>query len=260
MGWTFDEISRDWFGGTYLSDWDAADVERAFTLAEEVRGRDWVLGAECGLDGMVLPGIGNRGGFSQFHRVYWFGTRMRAIVGVPGAASLRDRLVAGDAAAESELTAIHLLRSRHPDTEGEIAPAVTVGNRVRRPDFMIRQRNGVWAYVEVTQLARSGPSSRLHRLLERVAARLIAVPRPFLLEIVFWREPTEAEEDEVFVHAAAAAESADGRPRDIGGCATILVKAGEPATVVPSVLPGDTRPRMVLSSSIVGPGQPNRGA
>ena len=126
--WTFDEINREWFGGAYLH-WDSNDVERAFALAKEIHGRDWVLGREFDLGAIAFLGVGRRGGFSQFLRVYWFGKRMQAIAGLPGADSIRERLLANDPAADSELTAIHLLRSRQLQTEAEIGPKVTVGDR-----------------------------------------------------------------------------------------------------------------------------------
>src|SRR5262249_21740487 len=83
----------------------AKEVEGAFAVAEQVRGRDWVLGPEFELGGLSLPGLGRRGGFSQFLRVYWFGRRMQTISGAPGADTLIQRLLNNDPAAESELTA-----------------------------------------------------------------------------------------------------------------------------------------------------------
>ena len=257
MHWTFEEINREWFGGAYLH-WEPNDVERAFAVAEEIRGRDWVLGPEFDLGTIPFPGVGRRGGFSQFLRVYWFGKRMQAIAGLPGADSLRARILANDPAAESELTAIYLLRSRQLQTDAEIEPEVTVGEGKRRPDFRIRNTGGVWMYVEVTQLNRSAASTRMQQLLQRVADQVISISQPFLLEIVFWREPTQTEEDEVVLPAQIISQAADGERRDIGDFASVLVKSGDPAVVVPSILQNDGRTRMSLSRSIVGPDQPNR--
>jgi len=75
---------------------------------------------------------------------------------------------------------------------------------------------------------------------------------------VFWRDPTEDEEDELVRQATEACKTADGARRDIGDLASILVKAGDPAVVVPSILLEDDATRMSLAQSIVGPGQPNR--
>lgn len=257
MPWTIDEIQREWFGGENLH-LDPDDVERAFAIAEEIRGREWVLGPEFDLGNVPFHGVGRRGGFLQFIRVYWFGKRMQAVVGVPGSDSLLERLLADDPAADSELTSIYLLRSRCPKTTAEIAPEVMVGERLRRPDFRIRSTEYFWAYVEVTQLNRSAASTSLQQQLERIADQAISILQPFLLEIVFWREPTQAEEDEVLVQARDACQAADGHRRDIGDFASVLVKSGDPAVIVPSILPEDDGTRMSLSKSIVGPAQPNR--
>ena len=256
MHWTFDEINREWFGGAYLH-WNSNDVEEAFALAEQIRGHAWVLGQEYDL-GTTVPGIGRRGGFFQFLRVYWFGKRMRAIVGLPGVDSLREQLLADYPAADSELTAIHLLRSRQLQTEAEIGPEITVEGRKRRPDFRIRNPFGVWTYVEVTKLNRSMASIRMQQLLERVADRVISISHAFLLEIVFWREPTQSEEDQVVSQAQAISRAPEEDRIDFGDFASVFIKSGDPAIIVPSILQNDDGTRMSLSKSIVGAGEPNR--
>jgi len=194
MPWTFEEINHEWFGGDYLSSGDASDVERAFTMAEIIRGREWVLGYEVDTDISSFPGVGRRGGFYQFMRVYWFGKRIQAISGLPRSEQLLERLRANKASAETELTAIHLLRSRRFETEAEIAPVVIVKGHSRQPDFRIRSVEDHWTYVEVTKLNASVPSIRMQQILQRMADRVISISLPFLLEIAFNREPTEAEE------------------------------------------------------------------
>jgi hypothetical protein len=234
------------------------DVEGAFTAAERVRGRDWVLGPEFELTGLSLPGLGRRGGFSQFLRVYWFGKRIQTVAGVPGADALIERLLKNDAAAESELTAIYLLRSPRPESEVEIGPEVMVGDRNRRPDFRIRSKTDSWTYVEVTQLNCSVASVRSQEILQRIVGQVISVLKPFLLEVIFWRIPMEGEEDDLVRQACEACQASDGSRQDVGDLASIFVKSGEPAVVTPSILPDDNGTRMALARSIVGPGQPNR--
>ena len=258
MPWTFDEIQREWFGNACL-DWDPDDVVRAFNLAESTRGRDWVLGREVDVAAFAgVPGIGRRGGYSEFLRVYWFGTRMASIVGAPGCDDLVERLMAGDSAASEEATAIHLLRSRHHDTELEIAPKVKIGNRHRVPDFRLRKAGEPWIYIEVTKLHESTASIQIQRLLQRVAQAVMTVDQAFLLEIVFNRDPTPSEEEEVLTEAKAACDAADGHRKNVGDLASILVKSGDPSVVIPSLTPDDSRPRMAVSQSIIGDGQPNR--
>jgi len=78
------------------------------------------------------------------------------------------------------------------------------------------------------------------------------------LEIVFWRDPVEGEEDELVRQACYACQTADGGRRDIGGLASLMVKSGDPSVVVPSILPEDDGTRMSFAQTIMGPGQPNR--
>ncbi len=47
---------------------------------------------------------------------------MQSVAGAPGVDGLLERLLQDDAAAESELTAIHLFRSQRSETEVEIGP------------------------------------------------------------------------------------------------------------------------------------------
>ncbi len=141
MPWTLEEIEREWLGGEHVQ-LPHEDVVRAFDAAEHVRGREWVLSTTS------LPAGGRQWGFAPFLRVYSFGHRVQAVSGAPGADALLQRLLQDDAAAESELTAIYLLRSRHAEAEPEIEPDVMVGDRCRRPDFRIRSAAARWIYVE----------------------------------------------------------------------------------------------------------------
>jgi len=113
-------------------------------------------------------------------------------------------------------------------------------------------------YVGVICLKRSMATATPQEALNRIAGQVISVLQPFLLEIVFWRDPTKSEEDELVKKATEACKAADGTRHDVGDLASIMVKSGDPALVVPSILPQDDRTRMSLSQSIVGPGQPNR--
>src|SRR5213594_1773873 len=128
MPWTFEEIEREWFGDAHLA-WDEGDVVRAFDLAEQLAGRDWVLGNEVDPAlACAFPGIG-RGGYQEFLRVYWFGKRAASIVGARGADAFIQRLIANDPSTSEEASAIHLLRAGNPDTE----PRGCADNRGRNP-------------------------------------------------------------------------------------------------------------------------------
>ncbi len=115
----------------------------------------------------------------------------------------------------------------------------------------------LWTYVEVTQLNRSEASNRTLEILQRIADHVISVLKPFQLEVVFWREPMEGEEDDLARQACEVCQAADGNSHDVGDLASIIVKSGDPAVVIPSILP-DNGTRMALAQSIVVPGHPNR--
>lgn len=256
--WTFEEIQQEWFGGPYLL-WDPEDVEAAFNLAAKIRGQTWVVGNKGNTTVFpAFPGIGRRGGYSEFLRVYWFGKRMAFIVGATGAEDLIARVIRNDEDANEEASAIHLLRSRNPETELEIEPGVRIGTRNRKPDFRIRLGQDRWVYVEVTKLHRSSASSRVHELLDRLSDHVMALERPFLIELLLNRELTDTEEEELLTEARRACEVAGEHRTKVADFATILVKSGDPAVVAPSLIPDDARPRMAISKAIVGPGQRNR--
>lgn len=257
LPWTIREIEEQWFAGARLN-WPAADVERAFDVATQLRGRDWVLGAEVDEALLQFPGVGRRGGYPEFLRVYWFGIRMASILGAKGADELIRRVTARDPDADEEATAIHLLRSWEPPTDLEIEPDVKVGEKDKKPDFRIRKHTEPWVYVEVTRLHRSGASARVQELLARISKRMMEVERSFVLEVILNREPAEDEEDMIVTAAAGACDADPGHELTVTDVASILVKTGDPGVVVPSPMPSDNRPRMAMSSSIVGPGSANR--
>ena len=70
MPWTLDEIESDWLGGERVQ-LPPEDVVRAFAVAEQARGREWVLSTTR------LPGGGRQYGFAPFLRVYAFGKRIQ---------------------------------------------------------------------------------------------------------------------------------------------------------------------------------------
>ncbi|MCC6267147.1 MAG: hypothetical protein IT300_06225 [Dehalococcoidia bacterium] len=259
-GWSFAQIQRDWFGDAPVEiPWNPEEVERAFALAERVRGREWVLGQEFDPTQIPFPGIGIRGGWGEFVRVYWLGERLTALAGAIGAEMLLRRIAEGDdPATDSELTAIYLLRGDLTYLDLEIEPTVSVGRRTRRPDFRIRRPREPWTFVEVRQLRASAASERVLALLQRVVSKVGAISRPFLLEIVFWREPTENEENEVIDQVDTACQAQSGERIDLGDCASIFVKAGDPSIAVPSPLPDDGRARLAMAVTIGGSGEPPR--
>jgi hypothetical protein len=183
---------------------------------------------------------------------------VQAIDGALGAEALYKRLSQGDRAAESELTAACLFRSRRQTAEVEFGPQIVLGSRRRCPDLRIRDGGAPWTYVEVTQLNRSTASDRAQGLLTRITNELIVLKRPIVLEIVFWREPLAAEEDELIRQACDACNSPDERRHDLAGLASLLVKSGNSAAVVPSILPPNAGTHMSIARTVGGSGEVNR--
>lgn len=162
-----------------------------------------------------------------------------------------------DPAAESELTAIYLLRGERPDVSLEIGPTVAVGDREKRPDFRIRRGTEPWTYVEVTQLRESQPSARTRQMLGRIGRSIISIERTFIVEVILDREPLEGEDEEIVQRSCELCVSgAEVRVR-IEGLATILLRADAANIVEPSP-EEDPVPRLALANSVLGPQAENR--
>ena len=251
MPWTVEEIEKEWLRGESLQI-PADDVLRAFAMAEEVRGRDWVLSTT------YLPGGSRMWGIGALWRVYWFGTRLQAVLRAKGSAKMIQRLKREDPDTESELTAIFLLRSQQSNIELEVEPQVASGHGHREPDFRIRKKGAPWIYVEVKRLHSSLPSEEATRLIDRIADAVMEEEKPFILEIVLRRELTVAEEEAVIKEAIVACQLEEGSQKDVGELAWLIVKAGHPASVVPTPIPEDAVPRIAIAKAIQGPSGVNR--
>ena len=257
--WRISEIQYEWFGGNILN-WDARDIEKSFSAAQRAAGASWVLGSE--IDQTMfggLHGIGRRGGFSEFLRVYWFGRRAASLRGAIGARELLRKVLAGESPAGEEATSAHLLRARHRDTRLEFEPPTVVGSKTKHPDFRIRKAGEPWTYVEVTTLGRSRDSSRVADAIQRIAESVSGIERAFVLEIILNREPTVDDATRLASLAQEICKLPDGEARPIGDLGVILTKGGDVRVVAPSVEgPADTVPRMAAARSVIGPYGLNR--
>ena len=189
--------------------------------------------------------------------------RIASLDGVKDADRLIEKLWSSDNAdartAETELTAIYLLRTWNPRAEAEYEPGIRVGRRNRRPDFRTRSRTDIWTYVEVTRLDESMDSARHQSLISRIAAQLRAIQSTFVAEVLLWREPESPEEEsELIRDAGEFCSSAKAGSRDVGDLATLIMKSGDPRAVIVSAYPDDRRPRMAVAGMVVGPDAPNR--
>jgi hypothetical protein len=251
MPWIIDEIRREWLNGDDPG-LPANDVTRAFETAEEVRGRDWVLGTTQGIGGFRISGFGS------FLRPYWLGTRVDAVHDAMGLEAILDRVRQDDFAAESELTAAYMLRLRNPDAELEFGPEIDTGRGVRVPDFRIRVPSGDWTYVEVTRLNASNASTRVATLLQRVAHQIAALPKAFILEIILWRDLSDDEEAMIVDEARSAVEGTFDTRRDVSDVASILVKSGDPSAIVSDSSMNTQGPSAVVATTVIGPAGESR--
>lgn len=245
MAWTLEEARNHWLGGQNALPLPE-DLIATITVAEQARGREWVLASPLG-------------------QVYSFGKRlqtiehfMQAVTGAPGADELKTSVLEEVVGAESELEAAHLLRSRRAETEIEFGPSIVVGTRNRKPDFRIRQKAEAWTFVEVTQLNDSTASESTQAAIERIASQVVAIQQPFILEIIFWRDPLDGEEDDLVQRACVACRLAAGERHDVGDLASLIAKSGDTTVFIPSITPDDNKARMSIARSIGGPGEPNR--
>ena len=123
-------------------------------------------------------------GFQALLRVVSFAKRAESARGAINIDDLHARLRKLDVAADSELTAIHVIRSGNMDTNLEIGPAVAVGERLRRPDFRIAKPSEPWTHVEVTRLHASNASERADTLVGKLATELMDAAGSFVIELV----------------------------------------------------------------------------
>jgi len=188
-----------------------------------------------------------------------FAKRAESARGAINIDDLHARLRKLDVAADSELTAIHVIRSGNMDTNLEIGPAVAVGERLRRPDFRIAKPSEPWTHVEVTRLHASNASERADTLVGKLATELMDAAGSFVIELVLWRIPSEQEIEDLVACARLESASLDPRQIEVSDLAWIVIKpCADPSVVVPTVLPKGDGPRIGRARALIGPGQPNR--
>jgi hypothetical protein len=98
--------------------------------------------------------------------------------------------------------------------------------------------------------------TRVRGILQQIVERVASVPNPFMLEIVFGREPTTDEHEDLIQRACDACRGPERR-LDVSDLASLILKAGDPAAIVPSVLPAGDGARLSIAM-VVTPGAANR--
>lgn len=253
MAWSFQEIEQDWLQGSRLA-LEPKIVVEAFNQVDELLGSEWIKASRISQQGNITRGA------SPTLRVVTMGERLRSLEGVQGADRLITELLKDRRYASSELTAIHLLRAYRPKIEIELYSTVTVGSRQRVVDFSVRQHNGHWTYVEVTQPGFSEAHRRLNAVLQDITELVSEVKVSFSLEVFLRREPTDAELDLVTLRVQDICQR-NGTHRDElpDGLGFLLLGASKPGKVDFQTHPGEeSRPRLSAVKRIVGPDEPDR--
>jgi hypothetical protein len=152
-------------------------VVSAVNRVERVLGSEWI-GSISGK------------GIAPAMEAIGMGLRLASIENLGGAEDLITHIRRKDQDAESELTAIHVIRSQNSSAQLELHPAVGT----RKADFRARRVEGEqWTTVEVTKPNTSEEQQRIEGVLRRIEKVFEKVEYPFSLDIVFRREPSASE-------------------------------------------------------------------
>jgi hypothetical protein len=136
-------------------------------------------------------------GIAPTLRIVGMGMRLATLETIVGAEMLVDSLRGKSHDSEAELTAIYLLRSSCPAAQFQLFPEV--GNR--KADFSVRgATEGQWATVEVTHPNTSKEHDRVQSVLKALSTALAQVDRTFTLDVLFRREPTQSETENLCRH------------------------------------------------------------
>jgi hypothetical protein len=248
--WTWAEIEAEWLIGGRVAV-SPEEVVTAFNKAEEVLGREWIEAI-----GSLHAGSPLRGTSPTLH-VVTVGQHLASIDGASGVAELIGKLRANDASAFAELTAAHLVRSRHPDFDLEFAPEVQVGigGRSRKPDFRIRRGNEQWIYIEVTRPDIAEAEEKARVILSRLASHVTLIERSFALEVFLRREPTGEEIDRLEALIPNYCLSDEAKRYDLPELAILSLNLSPTNMVIPIDHPDEpTVPRLGCARVMVGPG------
>ncbi len=230
MTWNWEEISTTWLRESEIAI-PQETVVAAFDRAEALLGRGWIESSRLH-GGLVTWGA------VPTLRVVWMGQRLASLDGAARAEELLERLRQNDASAESELTAIHLIRDGRADLDLELAPPTAVGLRIRHPDFRIRQA-GVWTYVEVTRADVSEARARAEDILHRLIQVIHGIKRSFSLEVFLRREPSDSEIGHLAERLPTFCLQDGVQREDMPSLAILSLNYSQPGMIVPLEHPGE---------------------
>lgn len=236
MTWNYNEIERDYLGGTRVA-LAKEEVVTAFNRCEEVLGRNWLL--QKGESSKGILGV----------KIIEVGQKLASLDGISGTEPLLGKLRNSEQSAIAELRAIHLLSSKQ-DTTVELFPTVLVDGHERKPDFRIRHNTGPWVYVEVTQPNQPKAMKSALWLLQEIGNVLSRSNKLLKLELLLRREPTSEEmpiiRDLALSYCASNTLGSEDLPNQLGR----LVLHDHPHSPVPTDDPIQDRVRGLWMSAV----------
>jgi hypothetical protein len=190
MTYAWQEIERDWLGGSGGLARTPEEVTSAFNEVASRFGRDWVEASR------TRNGVAIRGSSPTLY-IVTLARLLRAVDALPNSAALIEKVRQGSPDARAELIAICILRSENREAVVEIEPEVTVGAHKRKPDFRARVPAQPWTYVEVTNPSTSDAQADVQQGLQRITGLVNTCSGSFALEVFLKREPTAVELDQI---------------------------------------------------------------
>lgn len=247
MPWSLDQIERDWLRGARIA-YPPEAVVKAFDVVERWLGRAWIEGSRA------HPWGSSWGAAPTLHIVR-IGLMLTSLEGVAGTNDLIARVRRDERAALAELTAIYLVRNRHPSALLELGPEVALSSGLRRPDFCVRRTpEDTWAYVEVAQPDMSEAEQRVRAVMTRLTEPVQAIKKAFALEVFLRREPSEAELEVLTQRVRDLCLLEGTHVEDLpSGLGLLLLNQSDPGRIVLADHPGEeNRPRLGMATAIAG--------
>jgi len=207
MTWSWDEIDNDWLEGAAIAT-APDDAVAAFERAERFFGRSWI---EAGRTQQTAAGPVLIRGSSPTLNVIVLGEHLVVLEAAVGCRSVVDKLKARDSSAYAELTAMWLTHTDGTDLECE--PEVAVGARRRKPDFRLKDPEGLYTYVEVTQPNRAAAQRSLLITMQEVGALTQTMTGTYAAEFFLLRHP---EPDELVILRELLEQAVeDSQPKEV---------------------------------------------
>lgn len=215
MAWSFKKIEGEWLHGAVISH-TPEEIVTSFELVERILGPEW------------LQSYKPAGVFGAVHTlgVVSLGQCLQVINQTDNAELLVNRLKKNDIAANSELTAMHVLATgcgRLEDLRFEIVDPHAVPKGVKASDFRVQIGDNCWIQVEVTRPDMSEVAHSIIKVASEIGNVALSIERQFALEIFLRREPTTDEITLICQRIPLLCDFDGERVEDLPGLALLLL-------------------------------------